>query len=131
MLQAIHDEERVDNIIIQDHLRETIVKTMEDPDCPWSEVTTRGTSQTPVAMMVFDTTTCHTVRPRLRCMVTTQELLFGHLDILKLQMLRQASQVSLVGEARAPVRTVSAYSLPIGKPLHSDFLQESGKKAHV
>ena len=27
---------------------------MEDPDSPWSEVTTRGASPTPVAMMVYD-----------------------------------------------------------------------------
>ena len=26
---------------------------MEDPDSPWSEVTTRGASPTPVAMMVY------------------------------------------------------------------------------
>ena len=55
-LQAIHDEERVDDIILHDHLREAIVKTMEDPDSPWGEGTTRGTSPTPVAMMVYDTT---------------------------------------------------------------------------
>ena len=56
VLQVMHDEERVDDIILHDHLREAIVKTMEDPDSPWSEVTTRGTSPTPVAMMVYDTT---------------------------------------------------------------------------
>ena len=56
VLQAIQDEDRVDDIILHDHLREAIVKTMEDPDSPWSEVTTRGTSPTPVAMMVSDTT---------------------------------------------------------------------------
>ena len=56
MLQAIHDEERVDDIILHDHLREAIVKTMEDPDSPWSEVTTRGASPTPVDMIVSDTT---------------------------------------------------------------------------
>ena len=59
VLQAIQDEERVDDIILHDHLREAIVKTMEDPDSPWSEVTTRvtrGTSPAPVAMMVYDTT---------------------------------------------------------------------------
>ena len=56
MLQAIQDEERVDDIILHDHLREAIVKTEEDPDFPWSEVTTRGTSPTPVAVMVSDTT---------------------------------------------------------------------------
>ena len=37
VLQAIQDEERVDDIILHDHLREAIVKTME-------------------AMMVYDTT---------------------------------------------------------------------------
>ena len=56
VLQAIQDEDRVDEIILHDHLREAIAKTMEDPDSPWSEVTVRGTSPTPVAMMVFDTT---------------------------------------------------------------------------
>ena len=56
VLQAIHDEQRVDDIIIHDHLREAIVKTMEDPDSPWSEVPTTITSPTPVAMMVYDTT---------------------------------------------------------------------------
>ena len=56
VLKAIHDEESVDDIILPDHLREAIVKTMEDPDSPWSEVTTRGASPTPVAMMVYDTT---------------------------------------------------------------------------
>ena len=56
LLQVIQVEERVDDIILPDHLRENIVKTMEDPDSPWSEVTTRGTSPTPVAMMVYDTT---------------------------------------------------------------------------
>ena len=56
VLQAIQDEERVDDIILHDHLSEAIVKTMQDPDSPWSEVTTRGTSPTPVAMMVLDTT---------------------------------------------------------------------------
>ena len=37
VLQAIHDEERVDEIILHDHLGDAIVKTMEDPDSPWSE----------------------------------------------------------------------------------------------
>ena len=55
VLQAIQDEERVEDIILHDHLGEAIVKTMEDPDSPWSE-TTRGTCPTPVAMMEFDTT---------------------------------------------------------------------------
>ena len=56
VLQAIQDEERVDDITLHDHLREAIVKTMEDPDFPWNEVSTRGASPTPVAMMVYDTT---------------------------------------------------------------------------
>ena len=34
--------------------RKPLSKTMEDPDSPWSEVTTRGASPTPVAMMVYD-----------------------------------------------------------------------------
>ena len=38
VLQAIQDEDRVDDIIFHDHLREAIAKTMEDPDSPWSEV---------------------------------------------------------------------------------------------
>ena len=54
LLQALQDEERVDDIILHDHLREAIAKTMEDPDSPWSEVSTRGASPTPVAMMVYD-----------------------------------------------------------------------------
>ena len=32
---------RVDDIVLRNHLREAIVKTMEDADSPWSEVTTR------------------------------------------------------------------------------------------
>ena len=56
VLQAIQDEDRVDEIILHDHLREAIAKTMEFPDSPWVEVTVRGTSPTPVEMMVFDTT---------------------------------------------------------------------------
>ena len=56
VLQAIQDEERADDIILHDHLREAIAKTMENAGSPWSEVTTRGASPTPVAMMVFDTT---------------------------------------------------------------------------
>ena len=47
VLQAIQDEERVDDKILHDHLREAIAKTMEDPDYPWSE------APTPVAMMVY------------------------------------------------------------------------------
>ena len=54
VLQAIQDEERVDDVILHDHLREAISKTMEDPDSPWSEVATRGASPTAVAMMVCD-----------------------------------------------------------------------------
>ena len=54
VLQAIQDEERVDDIILHDHLRQAIATTMEDPDSPWREVTTRGASPTPVAMMVSD-----------------------------------------------------------------------------
>ena len=56
VLQAIQDEGRVDDIILHDHLREAMAKTMEDPDspCPWSDVTTGGTSPTPVPMMVYD-----------------------------------------------------------------------------
>ena len=49
----MQDEDRVDDIILHDHLREAIGKTMEDPDSPWSEVTTRGTSPTPVAMIAY------------------------------------------------------------------------------
>ena len=37
---------------MHDHLREAIVKTMEDPDSPWSDV--GRSSPTPVAMMVYD-----------------------------------------------------------------------------
>ena len=56
VLQAIQDEDRVDDVILHDHLRAAIVKAIEDPDSPWSEVTTRGASPTPVTMMVYDTT---------------------------------------------------------------------------
>ena len=52
MLQAIQDEDRVDDIVLHDHLREAIAKTVEDPDSPWSDV--GRTSPTPVAMMVYD-----------------------------------------------------------------------------
>ena len=52
VLQAIQDEDRVDDIVLHDHLREAIVKTVEDPDSPWSDV--GRTSPTPVAMMVYD-----------------------------------------------------------------------------
>ena len=31
VLQAIQDEDRVDEIILRDHLKEAIAKTMEDP----------------------------------------------------------------------------------------------------
>ena len=54
VLQAIQDEDRVDDIVLHDHLREAIAKTMEDPDSPWSDVTVGGTSPIPVAMMVYD-----------------------------------------------------------------------------
>ena len=54
VLQAIQDEDRVDDFVLHDHLREAIAKTMEDPDSPWSVVTVGGTSLTPVAMMVYD-----------------------------------------------------------------------------
>ena len=47
-------EVRVDDIVLHDHLREAIANTMEDPDSPWSDVTVRRTSPTPVAMMVYD-----------------------------------------------------------------------------
>ena len=47
MLQAIQDEERVDDIILHDRLREAIVKTMEDPDSAWSEVITYDTTGVP------------------------------------------------------------------------------------
>ena len=56
VLLAIQHEERVDDIILRNHLRQAIVKTMENPESPWSEVTTTGASPTPVAMMVYDTT---------------------------------------------------------------------------
>ena len=52
VLQAIQDEDRVDDIVLHDHLREAIAKTVEDPDSPWSDV--GRTSPTPVAMMVYD-----------------------------------------------------------------------------
>ena len=52
VLQAIQDEDRVDDIVLHDHLREAIAKTMEDPDSPWSDV--GRSSPTPVAMMVYD-----------------------------------------------------------------------------
>ena len=45
VLQAIQDEDRVDDITLHGHLREATVKTMEDPDSPWSEVTIRGPTQ--------------------------------------------------------------------------------------
>ena len=52
VLQAIQDEDRVDDIVLRDHLREAIAKTVEDPDSPWSDV--GRTSPIPVAMMVYD-----------------------------------------------------------------------------
>ena len=52
VLQAIQDEDRVDDVVLHDHLREAIAKTMEDPDSPWSDV--GRSSPTPVAMMVYD-----------------------------------------------------------------------------
>ena len=54
VLQAIQDEDRVDDIVLHDHLREAIAKTMEDPDSPWSDVTVGRTSPTPLALMVYD-----------------------------------------------------------------------------
>ena len=54
VLQAIQDEDKVDDIVLHDHLREAIAKTMADPDSPWSDVTVGRTSPTPVAMMVHD-----------------------------------------------------------------------------
>ena len=87
VLQAIQDEDRVDDIILHDHLREAIAKTMKHPDSPWSDVTTGGTSPTPVAMMVydehgvpvFDTTKILVPKLRLRHMARGQDLLSGHL----------------------------------------------------
>ena len=106
VLQAIQDEDRVDDTILHGHLREAIVKTMEDPDSSWSAVTTRGTSPTPVGDGIRFRR--HTLRPRLRCMVKDQELSFGHLDILKPQMLRPVREVIPLplGKARVPVRTL-------------------------
>ena len=52
VLQAIQDEDRVDDVVLHDHLREAIAKTMEDPDSRWSDV--GRSSPTPVAMMVYD-----------------------------------------------------------------------------
>ena len=80
VLQAIQDEDRVDDIVLHDHLREAIAKTVEDPDSPWSDV--GRTSPTPVAMMVynehgepvFDTTGMLTLKPRLRPLARGQEL---------------------------------------------------------
>ena len=54
VLQAIQDEDSIDDIVLHDHLREAIAKTMEDPDSPWSDVAVSRTSPTPVAMMVYD-----------------------------------------------------------------------------
>ena len=61
--------------------------TSGKPDSPWSDVTTGGTSPTPVAMMVsddygvpvFDTMECLIPKPRLRHMARGQNLLSGHL----------------------------------------------------
>ena len=52
VLQAVQDEDRIDDIVLHDHIREAIAKTMEDPDSPWSDV--GRSSPTPVAMMVYD-----------------------------------------------------------------------------
>ena len=41
LLQAIQDEDRVDDVILHDYLREATAKTMENPDSPWSEVTAK------------------------------------------------------------------------------------------
>ena len=54
VLQAIQDEDRVDEIVLHDHLREAIAKTKKDPDSLWSDVIVGRTSPTPVAMMVYD-----------------------------------------------------------------------------
>ena len=105
VLQAIQDEDRVDDIMCHVHLREAVAETMENPDSPWSEVTSTGTSPTPVTMMVFDTTGMPHSRPRLRRLARAPGLLFGHLDILTPHMLRQVSQVNPAKEARVPVRT--------------------------
>ena len=43
VLQAMQDEDRVDEIILHEHLREAISRTMEDPAFPWSEITLKGT----------------------------------------------------------------------------------------
>ena len=54
ILSAFNDRAlQADDIILHGYFREAIAKTIEDPDSPWSEVTTRGTSPTPVTMVVF------------------------------------------------------------------------------
>ena len=87
VLQAIQDEDRVDDIVLHDHLREAIAKTMEDPDSPWSDVTVGRTSPTPVAMMVydehgvpvFDTTGMPYSKAKAKAYGKGQDLLSGHL----------------------------------------------------
>ena len=85
--------------MLHDHLREAIVKTMEDPDSPWSEVTTRGASPTPVAIMVLIPLACRYLIP-LACQAKAKAKAYG-----KGPRPRQAKQASPVGKARVPVRT--------------------------
>ena len=125
MLQAIQDEERVDEIFLHDHLREAIVKTMEDPDSPWSEVTTRGTSPTPVAMMVYDTTGMPYSKAKAKAYGKGPRAVIwpvGHPNAPDAQA-SQESQTSERGKGTGTgPEARSAYSLPIGKPLQTDFL---------
>ena len=104
VLQAIQDEDRADDIILHDHLREAMAKTMEDPDSPSSEVTTRGTSPTPATMMVFDTTGMPYSKAKAK--MYGKGCYVGHLDILKPQLLRPVREVIPLGKARVPVRTL-------------------------
>ena len=118
MCQAIQDEDMVDDIILRGHLMEAIVKTMEDPE------TTRGNSPTPVAMIVFDTAGMPYSKAKAKAHGKGPRAVIGppgHPEAPN----AQASQSSQpVGEARVAVRTlkhVSAYSLPFGSLLQTDF----------
>ena len=91
MLQAIHDEERVDDVILHDHLREAVVNTM-DPHSPWNEATTRGA----VAMMVYDATGMPYSKAEAKA--------YGKGPRAVAPDARQARQANPVAKARVPPR---------------------------
>ena len=120
VLQAIHNEHRVDEIILHDHLRKAICQTVEDPDSPCSEVIFRGTFPTPVAMVAIETTGLPYSRAKAKAVGKENAAILPDPELLPQPL----------SQRRREKGTTPKWAESLGSPIMEAFAKEANEIPH-